>query len=266
MNGKHCSAQCSVQLSLWESMSQPLRRCLACKESQEGKSSPWLPQGHSQSPHQNFQETRIFLPAGHCSVHLPSKPYLILQQPLIPEASGLLGSKSFLLGSCHASSITNWFSKLFSLTYPALNFPVQLKANTDRVCQLVSNRPEKEKPECTNCSMFLCWINNTLKKTVTLFQGTFLSIKIHNLQTLQFFTYPQRPQQKPLQDIAAKIHTLSQWVGGTLRFLSGQNHCWLHLLRNSHFQKALQKPLSIMNRQEKKVLGCGSYKPWRQHM
>lgn len=158
------------------------------------------------------------------------------------------------------------FQSFFPLTYPALNFPVQLKANTDRVCQLVSNRPEKEKPECSNCSMFLCWINNTLKKTVTLFQGTFLSIKIHNLQTLQFFTYPQRPQQKPLQDIAAKIHTLSQWVGGTLRVLSGQNHCWLHLLRNSHFQKALQKPLLIMNRQEKKVLGCGSYKPWRQHM
>lgn len=33
--------------SLWESMCQPLWRCLAHRERQEGKSDPWLPQGHS---------------------------------------------------------------------------------------------------------------------------------------------------------------------------------------------------------------------------
>lgn len=170
MNEKHCSAQPSIQLSPWESMCQPLRRFLASRETQEGKNSPRLPRGHWQSPHQSFQESRIFLPAGHCSGHSPSKPYLILYQPFIPEASGLVGSRSFLLGSCHASSITTWFSKLFSLISPALNFPVQLKANTDHVSQLVSNRQEKGKPECSNCSMLLSWINNMLKKTVTFFR------------------------------------------------------------------------------------------------
>lgn len=83
---------------------------------------------------------------------------------------------------------------------------------------------------------------------------------------LQFFTCPQRPQQKPLQDVAAKIHMLSQWVGGTLRLLSGQNHCWLNPLRKSHSQQGLQKPLLAINRQEKKALGCGTSKPWRSHM
>lgn len=70
--------------------------------------------------------------------------------------------------SCWVAA-TTWFSKLFSLISPALNFPVQLKANTDCVCQLVSNRQEKGKPESSNCSMLLCWINNTLKKTETFF-------------------------------------------------------------------------------------------------
>lgn len=151
-------------------MCQPLQRGLACRQRQEGKRSPWLPPGHSQSPHQSFQESRSFLPAGHCSVHSPSKPYLIVQQPLLPEASGLLGTDpSCWVAATPVQSLPDFQS--FFPDFLSPQFPCTAQSKHRLCCQLVSNRQEKGKAESNNCSMLLCWINNTLKKTVTFFLG-----------------------------------------------------------------------------------------------
>lgn len=158
MNESHCSAQPSVQLSPCAS---PCRGAWHAGRGRKGTGGPGCPRDTQSHP--SKASKRAELPA--CWALLCALTIQALPHCLSPQRPVLYWNRSFLLGSCHTSSITTWFSKLFSLISPALNFPVQLKANTDCVCQLVSNRQEKGKAESNNCSMLLCWINNTLKKS-----------------------------------------------------------------------------------------------------
>ena len=125
MNENHCSAKHTVQLkSVTVSMPAPLEEaCHLLPDSQLPHGTQGQPRRKKTTVHlcpkdtcshltKASERTRFSCPLGTALFTYHQRPTsanaqdLILQQAFIPEVSGLLGSISFLLGNCHASSIT----------------------------------------------------------------------------------------------------------------------------------------------------------------